>query len=312
MAPPTLPSSKLVNQLKAISAKRRDNWKKSYQSFRPSQPESESIHATYHDRDDACKWIHNQCILHQLSADIIALAIAIFDRVIFGMKVKKAHVRVLATTCLLLAAKLLEDEQIRNLGKHLIRASKTAFSVRDLKRMEMTILSKINWEVSESTSVDFFSSLLDYIHVTTHNRKVVGLDAKKVLLHFLAKQLTNFETARIPPLELAFGLFMVAFKKYSMQFRVFFKLQQRQLGLKLDIKLAEEAARLLKPAYMTMLPTLLPPIRNQFIMAAESSEAAEGIQADSYIWKMFADRCLEPVKGPSLDQPSTSATPMCH
>ena len=45
------------------------------------------------------------------------------------MKVKKAHVRVLATTCLLLAAKLLEDEQIRNLGKHLIRASKTAFSV---------------------------------------------------------------------------------------------------------------------------------------------------------------------------------------
>ena len=87
----------------------------------------------------------------------------------------------------------------------------------------MTILSKINWEVSESTSVDFFSSLLDYIHVTTHNRKVVGLDAKKVLLHFLAKQLTNFETARIPPLELAFGLFMVAFKKYSSQvkFRYF-------------------------------------------------------------------------------------------
>ena len=91
---------------------------------------------------------------------------------------------------------------------------------RDLKRMEMTILSKINWEVSESTSVDFFSSLLDYIHVTTHNRKVVGLDAKKVLLHFLAKQLTNFETARIPPLELAFGLFMVAFKKYSMQVKI--------------------------------------------------------------------------------------------
>jgi hypothetical protein len=83
-------------------------------------------------------------------------------------------------------------------------------------------------------------------------------------------------------------------------------LQQRQLGFKLDIKMAEEAARLLKPAYMTMLPTLLPPIRNQFIMAAESSEAAEGIQADSYIWKMFADRCLEPVKEPAVDQPSVS------
>ena len=50
------------------------------------------------------------------------------------MKVKKAHVRVLATTCLLLAAKLLEDEQIRNLGKHLIRASKTAFSVVSRKK----------------------------------------------------------------------------------------------------------------------------------------------------------------------------------
>ena len=96
--------------------------------------------------------------------------------------------------------------------------------------MEMTILSKINWEVSESTSVDFFSSLLDYIHVTTHNRKVVGLDAKKVLLHFLAKQLTNFETARIPPLELAFGLFMVAFKKYSSQVKIcyIFKLLKYQ------------------------------------------------------------------------------------
>ena len=68
--------------------------------------------------------------------------------------------------------------------------------------------------------------------------------------------------------------------------------------------MAEEAARLLKPAYMTMLPTLLPPIRNQFITAAES-EAAEGIQADSFIWKMFADRCMEPVKQPE-DQPSVS------
>ena len=82
-------------------------------------------------------------------------------------------------------------------------------------------------------------------------------------------------------------------------------MQQRQLGFKLDIKMAEEAARLLKPAYMTMLPTLLPPIRNQFIMAAESPEAAEGIQADSYIWKMFADRCLEPVPVKELqDQPT--------
>ena len=182
--------------------------------------------------------------------------------------------------------------------------------------MEMTILSKINWEVSESTSVDFFSSLLDYIHMTTHHRMIVGLDAKKVLLHFLAKQLTNFETARIPPLELAFGLFMVAFKKYSSQvdqilssnifkqnkFRIFFKLQQRQLGFKLDIKLAEEAARLLKPSYMTMLPTLLPPIRQQFTMAADS-EGAEGIKADHYIWKMFADRCMESMDAPN-DQPS--------
>ena len=63
----------------------------------------------------------------QLGPDTKALAYALFDRALFTMKVKRSHVSVLAASCLLLASKLYEDEQCRDLSKFLIRQANLTF-----------------------------------------------------------------------------------------------------------------------------------------------------------------------------------------
>ena len=76
-------------------------------------PESESVYASFLDREDAAQWIHHQSIALHLAPDSIALAFAIFDRILFSLKVKKAHIFVLAAAAVSLATKTLEGNEGR-------------------------------------------------------------------------------------------------------------------------------------------------------------------------------------------------------
>jgi hypothetical protein len=78
------------------------------------------------------------------------------------LKPQKGHISVLAATSVSLATKLLEDELCKNMGKYLVRAANTSFSIKDLNRMEMMILTKFDWKIEEATCMDFLFNFLDF------------------------------------------------------------------------------------------------------------------------------------------------------
>lgn len=281
---------RLVAHLKSICSRRRDSWKKSFKNFSPSQtPESEPIYATFLDREDAAQWIHHQSIALHLAPDSIALAYAIFDRILFSLKVKKAHISVLAAAAVSLATKTLEDEQCKNLGKYLVRAAKAEFSVRDLNRMEMMVITKFDWKIEETTSIDFLFSLFDFS--TLGSQKVIGTRTKNIIAHFLSSQLTNFELARIGSLEIALGCLMVAKQKSTSALRVIAKMN----SISIDFAQAQMAAKILKPKF-ARIKVYLPPYALQQI-PSELLEEEEGVEIEtlSSVRKLFSHGCLDPI-----------------
>jgi hypothetical protein len=279
----------LVAHLKSTCSRRREGWKKSFKNFSPSQPnERESIYAGYQDRPEAAKWIHKQCICLHLAPDSIALSFAILDRILFGMKVKKCHLPVVAAASISLAAKMLEDEQFKNLGKYLVKAADMAFSVRDLNRMETMVISKFDWDLNWTTCMDFLFSLFDFC--TLGSTKRIGTRSKNILAHFLASQLTNFELARMPALEIALGCLMAAKQKTAT-----LRLLNKMHKLGIDFDLAQNAARILKPQFVR-LKVYLPPYALNQIPAEFASEEDENseIETLSSVRKLFSHGCLEP------------------
>lgn len=287
---PQILQRRLVATLKSICARRRDGWKKSFKNFSPSQtPESESIYANYKDREQHAVWMHRQSVALHLAPDSIALAFGIFDRIVFSMKVKKSHLPVLAAASVSLASKTLEDERCQNLGKYLVKAAGAQFSVRDLNRMEMMVITKFDWKIEEATSMDFLFNLFDFSTLGSH--KKIGNRTKNIVAHFLASQLTNFELARIPALEQALGMLMVAEKKSTAKLRVIAKMNK----IAVDFALATEAATILKPKFVRIkvhLPSYaFNKIPSEFLVDEDETVERETLNS---VRKLFSAGCLDP------------------
>jgi len=277
---PQILQRRLVATLKSICARRRDGWKKSFKNFSPSQtPESESIYANYKDREQHAVWMHRQSVALHLAPDSIALAFGVFDRIVFSMKVKKSHLPVLAAASVSLASKTLEDERCQNLGKYLVKAAGAQFSVRDLNRMEMMVITKFDWKIEEATSMDFLFNLFDFSTLGSH--KKIGNRTKNIVAHFLASQLTNFELARIPALEQALGMLMVAEKKSTAKLRVIAKMNK----IAVDFALATEAAAILKPKFVRIK------IPSEFLVDEDETVERETLNS---VRKLFSAGCLDP------------------
>lgn len=278
MAPKPQNTRRLVAHLKSICSKRRESWKKSTKNS-PSQAIECDIYASSSDRNEAAQWIHHQSTALHLAPDTIALAFAIFDRILFNLKLKKSHISVLAATSVSLATKLLEDEQCKNMGKFLVRAAGTSFSVRDLNRMEMMVLTKFDWKIEETTCMDFLFSFLDFS--TLGSTKTIGTRPKNIIAHFLASQLSNFELARLPALEIALGCLMVAKQKSAPALRVMAKLN----NISIDFKQAQEAQRILKPHFARLK------IPHEMMYENEDTE----METLTSVRKLFSHGCLDPV-----------------
>merc|ERR1712131_75941 len=277
---PQILQRRLVATLKSICARRRDGWKKSFKNFSPSQiAESESIYANFKDREQHAEWMHRQSVALHLAPDSMALAFGLFDRILFSMKVKKSHLPVLAAASVSLASKTLEDERCANLGKYLVKASGALFSVRDLKRMEMMVITKVDWKIEEATCMDFLFNLFDFSTLGSH--KKIGNRTKNIVAHFLASQLTNFDLARIPALEQALGMLMIAEKKSTAKLRVIAKMHK----IPINFALATEAATILKPKFVRIK------IPSEFLVDEDETVERETLNS---VRKLFSAGCLDP------------------
>lgn len=112
-----------------------------------------------------------------MSPDTVALCFCVFDRVLNVLKVRTRLVRVLAAACLSLTAKYTEDEARESFARSLctvnyqflirphlpFQAAGFTFSRKDLLRMELLVCTKLDWQINQSTSIDFLYAFMDIV-----------------------------------------------------------------------------------------------------------------------------------------------------
>jgi hypothetical protein len=94
------------------------------------------------------------------SEETLFLSVNIFDRFLLRVKAQTKYVRCIAITCLYLAAKVTEEDEIIPLTHQLVGGSGCGYSEAEVLRMERCILGKLDWNLKASaTSIEFIHLL---------------------------------------------------------------------------------------------------------------------------------------------------------
>lgn len=144
----------LVQRLATVQEQVKDEWKSS-----PLAASKQKIDEIGHsDRDRTVKWLLQLALRFQFYPDTFFLSVNLLDRFITSVKAHPKYLRCIAITCLYLASKIVEEEEIIPRTKDLVEASGCGCRTGDVLRMERIILDKLQWDLCATTS-------LEYLHV---------------------------------------------------------------------------------------------------------------------------------------------------
>ncbi|KAK7496512.1 hypothetical protein BaRGS_00012164 [Batillaria attramentaria] len=130
---------------------------KEQQEWKPTllRPVVGSQEITDTERDRAAIWLVQLSQTFDFAPETYVLAISIMDRVSQLVKIRTKYLRCVAISCLYLAVKTLEDDEVIPVTLDLVRKSQCGCSISEVLRMEMVILDKLNWNVKTTTAIDF-------------------------------------------------------------------------------------------------------------------------------------------------------------
>ncbi|KAM6475166.1 cyclin-I2 isoform 2-T2 [Liasis olivaceus] len=104
---------------------------------------------------EAVMWIGKLSSLFQFCFQTFSLAVSSLNRLLASVKAQLKHLRCIAIACLLLAAKINEEDEIIPSVKKLAVQSDCKCSPAEILRMERIILDKLHWDLYTATSMDF-------------------------------------------------------------------------------------------------------------------------------------------------------------
>ncbi|XP_070595416.1 cyclin-I2 isoform X2 [Erythrolamprus reginae] len=102
-------------------------------------------------------WIGKLSSLFQFCLQTFSLAVSFLNRLLASVKAQLKHLRCIAIACLLLAAKINEEDEIIPSVKKLAEQSDCKCSPAEILRMERIILDKLHWDLYTATSMDFLN-----------------------------------------------------------------------------------------------------------------------------------------------------------
>ncbi|XP_015682441.1 cyclin-I [Protobothrops mucrosquamatus] len=102
-------------------------------------------------------WIGKLSSLFQFCFQTFSLAVSFLNRLLASVKAQLKHLRCIAIACLLLAAKINEEDEIIPSVKKLAAQSDCRCSPAEILRMERIILDKLHWDLYTATSMDFLN-----------------------------------------------------------------------------------------------------------------------------------------------------------
>lgn len=107
-------------------------------------------------------WMKTICDLCMLNEFIYCLSVNIFDRFLSIIKLTSTRqLQLIAASCFYLASKVAEEyETVPNIHC-VIKAADNAFTKKDMVRMEIIILKRLDWELHTVTPLDFLRCYLE-------------------------------------------------------------------------------------------------------------------------------------------------------
>lgn len=142
--------------------------------------------------DKAVLWIGKLSSLFQFCFQTFSLAVSFLNRLLASVKAQLKHLRCIAIACLLLAAKINEEDETIPSVKKLAVQSDCRCSPAEILRMERIILDKLHWDLYTATSVDFLN-IFHAMVMSRWPRLLTRLPQRNPSRHvaFLTKQLQH-------------------------------------------------------------------------------------------------------------------------
>ncbi|XP_061341882.1 cyclin-D3-2 [Gastrolobium bilobum] len=113
-------------------------------------------------RRDAVSWISRVSVLYGFTALTTVLAVNYFDRFITSPRFQRDKpwmTQLTAVACLSLAAKM-EETQVPLLLDLQVEESKFVFEAKTIQRMELLVLSTLQWRMNPVTPISFFQHIV--------------------------------------------------------------------------------------------------------------------------------------------------------
>lgn len=143
-----LDGEKLLKKLKSMLAQEKKNWRPVVYADFVGQVEGE-------ERDVVARWLIQVHFKLGFNPETYNLSLSIFDRFLLLVRAQPKYLHCIAISCLFLAAKCLEEDEVIPATADLVLASKCGCSVAEVLRMERVILTKLQWNLQCITSLDF-------------------------------------------------------------------------------------------------------------------------------------------------------------
>ncbi|XP_010073253.1 PREDICTED: cyclin-I-like, partial [Pterocles gutturalis] len=105
----------------------------------------------------AVLWIAETSSRFQFYPETFALAASILNRLLASVKAQLKYLQCIAISCLVLAAKTNEEDEIIPSVKMLAVQSGCKRSPAEILRMERIILDKLHWDLYTATPMDFLN-----------------------------------------------------------------------------------------------------------------------------------------------------------
>lgn len=112
-------------------------------------------------REQIAEWSFRVVDYFRIDREVVALSLSFLDRFLATCRCDRTSFKLAATTTLNLAVKLLYPCKLADLGI-LSDLSRGEFDMRDVAKMEASVLKALNWDLHPPTSTAFASIFLDY------------------------------------------------------------------------------------------------------------------------------------------------------
>ncbi|XP_060065264.1 cyclin-G1-like [Ylistrum balloti] len=132
---------------------------------------NKTMHASQ--RDSAVSTIRCLCMFYSCSCETFASAVNFLDRFLFKMKVQHKYISVIAAACFYISAKFNQEAEEIPSATEISHLHGQTWKPSDLKRMEMVILEKLNWEIWPVTCPSLLKPLCDIIMHYGHNCSIL-------------------------------------------------------------------------------------------------------------------------------------------